>query len=134
VPVPNLYTETPVYVSDIRQILELQRQGRLENVHAVLIKIYKAAEKAMAQRLILANYNKELQEAAIRKKAKDNKKGGNLSPKDARVYNAKSLVERACWANQQFEREVIAKFISFSLTIFDFKLKKPRVTRVPDNY
>ena len=49
----------------------------------------------MAQRLILANHNKELQEAAIRKKARANRKEGNLLPEDARVYNAKSLVERA---------------------------------------
>jgi hypothetical protein len=60
-----------------------------------LIKIYKATEKAMAQRLILANHNKELQEAAIRKKARANRKGGNLFSKDARVYNAQSLVKRA---------------------------------------
>jgi hypothetical protein len=57
-----------------------------------------------------------------------------LSPEDARVYDAESLVERAHWANQQFEGEVIAKFMSFSLTIFDFKPKKPRVARVPDTY
>jgi hypothetical protein len=133
-PIPNLYTNTPVHIGDIRQILELQRQGRLEDIHTVLTKICKAAEKAIAQRLILANHNKELQEAAIRKKARANRKGGNLSPDDARVYDAKSLVERAYWANQQFEGEVIAKFISFSLTIFDFKPKKPRAIRVPDNY
>jgi hypothetical protein len=59
-PAPNLGINTPVYVSDIRQILELQRQGRLKDVYTVLIKICKAAEKAMAQRLILANHNKEL--------------------------------------------------------------------------
>jgi hypothetical protein len=94
--IPNLHAKTPVYVSDIRQILELQRQERLENVHAVLIKICKTAEKAIAQRLILANHNKELQKAAIKKKARDNKKEENLSPKDTRVYNAKSLVKRAC--------------------------------------
>jgi hypothetical protein len=29
-------------------------------MYTVLIKIYKAAEKTMAQRLILANHNKEL--------------------------------------------------------------------------
>jgi hypothetical protein len=64
-------------------------------VYTVLIKICKAAEKAMAQRLILANHNKELQEAAIRKKARANRKEGNLSPEDTRVYDAQSLVERA---------------------------------------
>jgi hypothetical protein len=55
----------------------------------------KTAEKVIAQRLILANHNKELQEAAIKKKARANRKERNLSPKNARVYNAKSLVERA---------------------------------------
>jgi hypothetical protein len=64
-------------------------------MHTVLIKICKAAEKTIAQRLILANHNKELQEAVIRKKTKANKKEGNLSPKDARVYNTQSLMERA---------------------------------------
>jgi hypothetical protein len=118
--------KTPVHVGDIRLILELQRQGRLENVHGVLVKMCKAAEKAMAQRLILANHNKELQEAAIRKKARANRKGGNLSPEDARVYDAESLVERAHWANQQFEGEVIAKFMSFSLSLYSTSSQRNR--------
>ena len=88
----NLCVKTPAHIGDIRQILELQRQGRLENVHTVLVKICKAAEKAMAQRLILANHNKELQKAALRKKARANR---NLSPKDTHVYGAESLAERA---------------------------------------
>jgi hypothetical protein len=94
-PAPNSYTKTQVYISDIRLILELQRQRRLKNIYAVLVKICKTAKKAIAQRLILANHNKELQETTIRKKARANKKRGNLSPKNTRVYNAKSLVERA---------------------------------------
>jgi hypothetical protein len=55
----------------------------------------KAAEKAMAKRLILSNHNTELQEAAARKKERNSRKGGNLSKEDARVYNNDSLLERA---------------------------------------
>jgi hypothetical protein len=111
----------------------LQRQGKLEDVHAVLIKICKAAEKAIAQRLILGNHNAELQEAASRKKERNSRKGGNLSKTDARVYNASSLIDRALWANKQLEEEVLNKFMKFSFTIFGFKLKPPRAiwTYVP---
>jgi hypothetical protein len=129
-PAPNFATQTPIHVGDIRQILELQRQGKLEDVHAVLIKICKAAEKAMAQRLILGNHNAELQEAASRKKERNSRKGGNLSKTDARVYDASSLADRALWANEQLEEEVLNKFMKFSLTIFDFKPKPPRGDRV----
>jgi hypothetical protein len=47
----------------------------------------KAAEKAMAERLILGNHNVKLQAAAARKKVRNSRKGGNLSPEDARVYD-----------------------------------------------
>jgi hypothetical protein len=91
-----IYEQRPTaYISDIRQILELQRQGRLENVHTGLVKTCKAAKKVIAQRLILANHNKELQQAALKKKARANKKEGNLSPEDTRLYSAESLTERA---------------------------------------
>jgi hypothetical protein len=60
-----------------------------------LVKIYKVAKKVIAQRLILANYNKELQKAIIRKKARANKKEGNLSFKNIQVYNTESFVKQA---------------------------------------
>jgi len=42
----------------------------------------KAAKKAIAKRLILRNYNIELQAAIAKKKARNLRKEGNLSLKD----------------------------------------------------
>jgi hypothetical protein len=86
----------------------------------------KAAEKAMAERLILENHNTELQEAVVRGKERNLRKGGNLSREDTRVYNHDSLLERALWSNEKQEEELLARFMKYPLTIFDFKEKKSR--------
>ncbi len=125
-PVLVLDIKTPGNIADIRRILEQQQKGQLEDPCLALEKICKAAEKVMAERLILSNHNTELQEAASRKKERNSRKGGNLSREDARVYDAVSLEERALWTNEKLEEELLAKFMKFSLTIFDFKEKKPR--------
>jgi hypothetical protein len=79
----------------------------------------KAAEKAIAERLILGNHNVELQAAAARKKVRNLRKGGNLSPNDAQVYNQESLLEQALWSNERLEEEVLGRFMKFPLTIFE---------------
>ena len=80
----------------------------------------------MAARIILDNYNIELQAAAARRKERANRVGGNLTAADAREYGIECLQERVNWAYEKLEEETIAKFMRFSLTIFDFKLKKER--------
>jgi hypothetical protein len=125
-PVPILIAKTPANVNEIRQVLKLGRKGQLEDPQLALAKVCKAAEKAMAERLILGNHNTELQEAAARKKERNSRKGENLSKADARVYDADSLAERALWRNEQYEEELLKQFMKLPLTIFDFKEKKPR--------
>jgi hypothetical protein len=53
------------------------------------------AKKAIAKRLILENYNTELQEAVVRGKERNLRKGRNLSKEDICVYNHDSLLEQA---------------------------------------
>ena len=67
----------------------------------------KAAEKAIAERLILGNHNTEMLDALTRKKERTNRKGEKIVKEDARVYDAKSLEERELWSNEKLEELLI---------------------------
>jgi hypothetical protein len=47
-------------VNDIQRILRLQRDGQIDDPQAYLTKVCKAAEKAVAERLVLGNHNTDL--------------------------------------------------------------------------
>jgi hypothetical protein len=123
--------KTPAHVNDIQRILQLQRDGQIDNPQAYLTKVCKAAEKAIAERLILGNHNTDMLEALARKKERLNRDGQKIAKEDARVYDARSLEERELWSNEKKEELLIIQFMKWGPLIFDFKPKKARKVKDP---
>jgi hypothetical protein len=123
--------ETPFNILDVRRIYELNRTGQLQDPKVALEKMCKAAEINMASRITFENHNTEFQEAAARKKERSNRKGGNLAPEEARTYDGSTLEDRALWSHEMQEQELLARFMKYPLTIFDFKVKRARKKKVP---
>jgi hypothetical protein len=123
--------KTPAHVNDIQRILRLQRDGQIDDPQAYLTKVCKAAEKAIAERLVLGNYNMDMLEALARKKERLNRNGEKIAKEDARVYDAHSLEERELWGNEKFEEALLIQFRKYGPLIFDFKPKKARKVKDP---
>ncbi|PMD67105.1 uncharacterized protein K444DRAFT_623326 [Hyaloscypha bicolor E] len=131
--VPKSEAETPFNILDMRRICELNRTGQIQDPKVVLEKMCKAAEINMASRITFENHNTEFQEAAVRKKERSNRKGGNLAPEEVRTYNGSTLENRALWSHEMQEQELLARFMKYPLIIFDFKVKKVRKKKVPSH-